>query len=125
MLLWIFQTHLVAGASAVRPLPDRDGQRLLFGAALVWALYLAIEPYIRRHWPQAIISWSRLLAGRLRDPLLGRDLLIGVILGVVWLVIVQLSLLEIARLGGAPTLGATEYLRGGRHILGRLAGADP
>ena len=61
----------------------------LFAAALMWALYLSIEPYVRRHWPQAIISWSRLLAGRVRDPLLGRDLLIGVLLGIVWLLIVE------------------------------------
>jgi hypothetical protein len=121
MLLWTFQTHLVAGASGFGLFLIAMGNAL-FGAALMWALYLAIEPYIRRHWPQAIISWSRLLAGRLRDPLLGRDLLIGVILGVVWLVIVQLSLLEIARRGGAPLLGATEYLRGGRHILGAWLG---
>jgi hypothetical protein len=121
MLLWTFQTHLVTGASGFGLFLIAMGNAL-FGAALMWALYLAIEPYIRRHWPQAIISWSRLLAGRLRDPLLGRDLLIGVILGVVWLVIVQLSLLEIARRGGAPLLGATEYLRGGRHILGAWLG---
>jgi hypothetical protein len=85
---------------------------------MVWAVYLAIEPYIRRHWPQAIISWSRLLAGRLRDPLVGRDLLLGVLLGLAWLVIVEVSYLLIARLGGPPTLGRTEYLRGARHILG-------
>jgi len=121
MLLWTFQTHLVAGAAGFGLFLIAMGNAL-FGAALMWALYLAIEPYIRRHWPQAIISWSRLLAGRLRDPLLGRDLLIGVILGIVWLVIVQLSLLEIARRGGAPLLGATEYLRGGRHILGAWLG---
>jgi hypothetical protein len=85
---------------------------------MLWAVYMSIEPYIRRHWPQAIISWSRLLAGRARDPLLGRDLLIGVLLGIAWLVIVQVSYLVIAQLGGPPTLGRMEYLHGGRHILG-------
>jgi hypothetical protein len=94
----------------------------LLSAAWVWTVYLAMEPYVRRHWPQAIISWSRLLAGRLRDPLLGRDLLTGVILGLAWCVIVELSLLAVARLGAAPILGRTEYLRGGRHILGAWLG---
>jgi serine/threonine-protein kinase len=117
MLLWASRTHLVVGIEGFGLLLVAMGNAL-FGAALMWALYLSIEPYVRRHWPQAIISWSRLLAGRVRDPLLGRDLVIGVILGVVWLVIIQVSLLAIARLGGAPLLGATEYLRGGRHILG-------
>jgi serine/threonine-protein kinase len=121
MLLWASQTHFVAGTEGFGLFLVAMGNAL-FGAALIWALYLAIEPYIRRHWPQAIISWSRLLAGRVRDPLLGRDLLIGIILGIVWLVIIELSLLEIARRGGAPLLGSTEYLRGGRHILGAWLG---
>jgi serine/threonine-protein kinase len=61
----------------------------LFISASVWMLYLALEPYVRRHWPQAIISWSRLVTGRLRDPLVGRDVLWGVLLGVVWSVVVS------------------------------------
>jgi hypothetical protein len=44
---------------------------------LVWVLYLALEPYLRRNWPGTLISWTRLLSGRLRDPIVGRDLLIG------------------------------------------------
>ncbi len=43
----------------------------------MWILYLAIEPYARRNWPDMLISWSRLLGGRLKDPLVGRDLLVG------------------------------------------------
>ena len=121
MLLWACQTHLVAGTDGFGLFLIAMGNAL-FGAALIWALYLSIEPYVRRHWPQAIISWSRLLAGRVRDPLLGRDLLIGVILGIVWLLIIEVSLLAIARLGGAPMLGAADYLRGGRHILGGWLG---
>jgi serine/threonine-protein kinase len=53
----------------------RDG--LLW--ALVFAfLYLALEPYVRRRWPERLIGWSRLLAGKWRDPMVGRDVLIGV-----------------------------------------------
>src|SRR5262249_17948701 len=121
MLLWVCRTHLVAGTSGFGLFLVAMGNSL-FGAAMVWAVYLSIEPYVRRHWPQAIISWSRLLGGRLRDPLLGRGLLTGVILGIVWLVIVQVSYLVIARLGGPPTLGASGYLRGGRHVLGAWLG---
>ena len=50
-------------------------------AVLTGMLYLGFEPYARRLWPERIISWSRLLAGRLRDPLVGRDVLIGCLLG--------------------------------------------
>jgi serine/threonine-protein kinase len=49
-----------------------------FVAALLAALYLAIEPYVRRHWPNALISWSRFRAGRIRDPLVASHLLIGI-----------------------------------------------
>lgn len=40
-----------------------------FLAAMLWLAYIAIEPYLRRHWPDALISWNRLQAGRFRDPL--------------------------------------------------------
>jgi hypothetical protein len=48
----------------------------------VVALYVALEPFVRRREPQILISWSRLLAGKFRDPLVGRDLLIGLAYGV-------------------------------------------
>ena len=51
-------------------------------AAATWLLYIALEPHIRRRWPKLIISWSRLMAGNFRDPMVGRDLLIGGLLGV-------------------------------------------
>jgi len=46
-------------------------------ACFIWVLYIALEPYVRRRWPSTLISWSRLLAGSFRDPLVGRDILIG------------------------------------------------
>jgi len=62
----------------------------LFIAAFVWLLYIGLEPYARRRWPNALISWSRVLAGQLRDPLVGRDVLTGAALGVgshLWLML--------------------------------------
>ena len=59
---------------------DRVGIAL-FRAGFLVLLYLALEPYLRRSWPRVLISWSRLLAGRWRDPLVGRDLLAGTVLG--------------------------------------------
>lgn len=49
--------------------------------AVVWLWYVALEPYVRRRWPQVLISWSRVLAGRFRDPLIGRDILVGGVFG--------------------------------------------
>jgi serine/threonine protein kinase len=91
----------------------------LFVGGTVWTIYLAVEPWIRRRWPQAIISWSRLISGQLRDPLVGRDILFGVTLGVVWILIFEFSNIALARVGAAPSLGSTAYLLGGRHALGQ------
>lgn len=62
----------------------------LFTAGFVWLLYLAIEPLVRRSWPEGIISWTRLLAGKLRDPLVGRDILAGSVAGAALMVLDRL-----------------------------------
>jgi hypothetical protein len=55
----------------------------LFFASVVWLFYLALEPYVRRLWPELLIGWSRLLSGHVKDPLVGRDVLIGVAAGTI------------------------------------------
>jgi hypothetical protein len=35
----------------------------LFLSCSLWVLYIAIEPFVRRRWPQVLISWTRLLSG--------------------------------------------------------------
>jgi serine/threonine-protein kinase len=117
----VFRGHHVAGTSGFGLFLVAMGNAL-FVSALLFAVYLAIEPFVRRHWPRTIISWSRLLAGRFRDPLLGRDLLTGVVLGVVWCTILKLHLLVSARLGAELWLGSLEYLLGVRGLLGAWLG---
>lgn len=51
-------------------------------AAAAWALYMATEPYVRRNWPQALIGWSRALAGHFRDPLANGHILAGIAVGI-------------------------------------------
>src|SRR4029079_1956066 len=53
---------------------------LLMGA-IAWLLYMGIEPILRKNSPRSIVSWTRVLAGRFRDPLVDRGLLIGAIGG--------------------------------------------
>jgi hypothetical protein len=48
----------------------------------------------------------------------GRDLLFGVALGVVWILIIQLHGIAMIHVGAVPGLYDTEYLIGGRHALG-------
>jgi serine/threonine-protein kinase len=50
-------------------------------AVEMWIAYMALEPYVRRLWPRMLVSWTRLVSGRLRDPLVGRDLLLGGAIG--------------------------------------------
>ena len=54
------------------------------GGAFILALgYLALEPVMRRRCPYRLTAFARVLDGRFRDPLVGRDLLLGLALGVV------------------------------------------
>jgi serine/threonine-protein kinase len=55
----------------------------LFHASLVWIQYIAIEPYLRRVRPTALVSWARMVSHRWRDPILGRDVLAGLFLGAI------------------------------------------
>ena len=116
MALWLCRTHLVPtlefGLVFVIAISTS-----LFLSGLVLVLYLALEPYVRRRWPQGIISWSRLLIGQFRDPLVGRDLLYGVLLGLVWTLLYEVRQVLTMRLGDAPGLYSTGFLMGGRQAL--------
>jgi hypothetical protein len=89
----------------------------LFMSAFIWVLYLALEPYVRRNWPQMIISWTRLISGRLRDPLVGRDLLYGVLLGITWLFVLAVGSFFLIRAGDRPLLANEEFLQGFRESV--------
>jgi serine/threonine-protein kinase len=54
----------------------------LYMASFVWVIYVAVEPFVRRRWPAMLVAWVRVLAGNVRDPLVGRDILIGCATGV-------------------------------------------
>lgn len=79
-MLWLFTGHHVP--------TEREAlsflwslQRALFWGGFFWIVYIAFEPFVRRRWPARIISWNRVLAGGFRDPLVGRDILIGAVFG--------------------------------------------
>ena len=117
MGLWLCRCHF-ATINDTFGLFGIAASTALFTAGLTWTLYLAVEPWVRRHWPRTIISWSRLLSGQGRDPLVGRDILFGVALGVVWILIFQLRYIPMMRMGAAPALFSTDALIGGRTALG-------
>ncbi len=117
MGLWLCRSHFATfgGTFGLFIIAVSTG---LFVSGVTWLLYLAVEPWVRRHWPQTIISWSRLLSGQARDPLVGRDILFGVVLGVVWILVFQIRYIPMMRMGASPGLFSTDALMGGREALG-------
>src|SRR6185369_12380572 len=86
--------------------------------------YIAVESTVRRRWPHSMISWSRLLDGQFRDPIVGRDVLAGCIGGLVlFLVEPGVPLMMAALRGTTPALQAStniEILNGGTLVLSEL-----
>jgi hypothetical protein len=72
--------HVPSLADELAWLFSVTGWSVVWGA-FCWLAYISLEPYLRRWWPHTLVSWTRLLAGRTRDPLVGRDLLVGVLAG--------------------------------------------
>ena len=90
----------------------------LFISSATWMLYMAIEPWVRRQWPKTIVSWTRILAGDFRDPVVGRYILLGVALGVIWILVFLIRHIVMMQMGAAPGLGSLDALMGGRIALG-------
>jgi hypothetical protein len=91
----------------------------LLAAVTIGLIYLALEPYVRRRWPSLIISWNRLLVGDWRDPMVGRDILVGGMLGLGHTAAIYVSVLLAIWTGGraVPNAGLDiSYLEGVRHL---------
>jgi serine/threonine-protein kinase len=81
MIAWLLRAHHVPDVRSEWSLLALALGETLLGFAFAWLSYIALEPYFRRRWPDLLISWNRLLTGRLRDPLVGRDVLVGMLVG--------------------------------------------
>ena len=75
----------------------------VLNALALSAFYLALEPWVRKRWPQTMISWSRFTTRGIRDPLVGQAILLGVIFACV---LAALKFLQLALHGpsGEPVL---------------------
>ena len=78
--IWLGQVHPLPGSDSVR-LVIGSAADWVFSAIILWALYLALEPAVRAHWPHSIVTWNRVLAGRWKDAQVGSDILIGAAVG--------------------------------------------
>ncbi len=124
---WIFGANHVPGFWEL-PLFIMFLSSALTVSGFLWVLYIALEPYVRRRWPATLVSWSRLLAGGFRDPLVGRDVLAGCLLAVTQIVLVRAGWFVPAWLGSPPSQPysgpASEFL-GARAIVAGLSGGLP
>ena len=92
-------------------------------AAVLFALYIAFEPFARKKWPEQLISWTRLLSGRVRDPMVGRDVLIGVAAGLLHGIFSHGGRILVSRLSGdqtVPLFYPGIHLLGVRYTLGSI-----
>jgi serine/threonine protein kinase len=117
MATFLFRAHLVVSSDLIGVIFVAIATSLLYAGAM-WLLYIALEPYVRRNWPQTIISWTRLVSGKVRDPLVGRDIVSGVLLGMSWVLILEIGNLFYIRLGGALQLGSADLVGGFREAIG-------
>jgi hypothetical protein len=81
MAAWLFRADHAIGAGSEFNLFVLALGDALFSGGFVWLLYMALEPEVRRHWPERLISWERFLTRKWRDPLVGRHVLVGLALG--------------------------------------------
>ena len=120
-ILWLLGAHHVATEAELGLFVGHLAYAM-YRVGLVWLFYMALEPYARRLWPQMLVSWVRLFGGRARDPLVGRDILIGAVLGMVFDLNVRLlqwlpGLLGLPQAAPAGFLWSLEPLRGLRHAV--------
>ena len=94
----------------------------------IWVLYIALEPWVRRYTPSVLISWTRVLTGQFQDARVGRDVLIGVVVGVcVALVSITAPLLLtlINGVPGQPRATSLQLLLGAAPALGFVLRSIP
>ena len=103
--LWFLGAHHVASTAEFDLFMSHLAYAML-QVGLAYVFYLAIEPYARRLWPRILVSWVRILDGGFRDPLVGRDLLVGAAAGAVVALVGRLQFWIPAALGG--TVGAPD-----------------
>jgi len=75
--IWVLAAHHVPDINQEMNSFFRNFGRGLVAASLLWVIYIALEPYVRRFWPDGILGWTRLISGYVRDPRVGRDVLTG------------------------------------------------
>ena len=84
--IWFFATNMILWSVSAGHVqhPDEFGL-LLIGiqttagyTILIMVMYFAFEPLVRRRMPHLLVSWTRLMRLQVKNPIVGRDILVGV-----------------------------------------------
>jgi serine/threonine-protein kinase len=91
-----------------------------------WAaiVYIALEPWVRRWWPHAMIGWARVLAGRWRDPLVARDVLVALTLATAYRCVYLAAVVGTIHDGAPPLSVAPIDSVPGEFVLSHLSGSQ-
>ncbi len=81
-LAWMFSTHWVVDLSMITIFTTNAADWFI-SSAMLWLLYIALEPAVRARWPHSMVTWSRVLAGRWQDAQVAAHALYGSLVGVV------------------------------------------
>ena len=107
MVAWALQAnHVITALEELKLLAVAAG-RSLVAAGICWLLYISLEPYLRQRRPELLISWTRLLDNRFRDPVVGRDILIGGFFGIVGTLLITVLHFAPGWFGAPPPPPAT------------------
>ncbi len=122
---WVLEGHHVPNFYELGLFVLNLSGALLFGS-LMSVLYIALEPFVRRHWPATLVSWTRLVTGDFRDPLVGRDLQAGLLIGSFSIVVTRTLLWAPSWFGNTlqqPYAGPTREFLGPRIMLASSLGS--
>jgi hypothetical protein len=112
--------HWVEPLTEFTNFTDTFAAEQLMNAVFLWLMYMALEPYVRRYSPGILMSWNRLVSGRFRDARVGRDVLVGIVAGLVISLLGGLVALVPPMLGYAPPpprLMITDFLLSSRRVV--------
>jgi hypothetical protein len=121
---FLLQLHAGSFSWGYELFTESLGESLWVGAQ-IWLSYLALEPVVRRFWPHTLITWARILSGSWRDSLVGRDVLIGILVGLGYDLVFVISAAVMIHQGAPPSTNTYLDSLLGFHrstgiVLGRL-----
>jgi serine/threonine-protein kinase len=117
-IAWVGTVHFLPSGAMIDNTFAAVGD-WLFSGALMWLLYLALEPALRARWPHSIVTWNRLLAGKWLDAQVGAHVLIGATVGLaLWIAADVAENLVSGSKNGLDSGGSWSFTLGTREWIG-------